>query len=315
MNIADLKKPFPVDKVSFRVGSTNQKAVARQTGNERAVPTKGIGLAYIDARDVMERLDEVCGPQNWQALYPHANGKTSCKIGINVTAGMVSVNQDGVRNVEQWVWKENGAGDTDVEGEKGAFSDAFKRAAVLWGIGRYLYDMPNTWVDLDETGRKFTPGAMKQLQKALAELSAGKQPVINTRDNVRLVSEINQLLTPAAAKAWWKDNEAAILSLPQEQQEEVDEQFQSRLKQCEDGDATPGTFKWGSVGEGRAWVKDDFQPKLAACQSLIAISNLVAANNMRIEALTGMANGVSDKQRLKDQIEEKRATFNVTEAG
>ena len=95
MNIADLKKPFPVDKVSFRIGSRTQDK------------SKGIGLAYIDARDVMERLDEVCGPHYWQALYPHANGKTSCKIGIKIPAG----------NGEEaeWVWKENRAGDRDWE--------------------------------------------------------------------------------------------------------------------------------------------------------------------------------------------------------
>ena len=128
MNIFhELSRPFPEPKVHWRVGARTQDK------------KKGIPLAYIDARDVMERLDFVVGPQNWQAEYPFAG---CCRLGIFLSS--------------QWIWKANGAGETNVEAEKGQYSDAFKRAAVLWGIGRYLYDLPNVWVDLDQYG-KFTP--------------------------------------------------------------------------------------------------------------------------------------------------------------
>lgn len=124
-----LAAPFDADQVSWRVGSTN------------ADKTKGLALAYLDARDVMDRLDLVCGPAGWQCRYSHANGKTVCDIGIKC---------DG-----EWVWKADGAGDTDVEAEKGALSDAFKRSAVRWGIGRYLYGLGNTWVELEPAGRSY----------------------------------------------------------------------------------------------------------------------------------------------------------------
>jgi hypothetical protein len=123
MDFDKLRAPFPPERVSWRVGSTT------------ADKKKGMALAYIDARDVMQRLDDVCGPGGWQNTYPHANGKTVCAIGIKVG--------------EDWIWKSNGAGDSDVEAEKGALSDAFKRAAVLWGIGQYLYDLDSPWVTLD----------------------------------------------------------------------------------------------------------------------------------------------------------------------
>lgn len=122
-----LKAPFPPDRISWRVGAT--------TSDKK----KGIALAYIDARDVMQRLDEVCGGGNWQNDYPHAGQKTVCRIGILIN--------------DQWVWKSNGAGDTDIEADKGALSDAFKRAGVLWGIGQYLYDLDALWVTLEERGR------------------------------------------------------------------------------------------------------------------------------------------------------------------
>jgi len=118
----------------------------------------------------MERLDGVCGPGNWQALYPHANGKTSCKIGIRVEP----------ETFDGWVWKENGSGDSDVEAEKGAFSDSFKRAAVLWGIGRYLYDVENIWVEIEPYGRSYKiknpndPKLKAALEKAAKGIRAVK---------------------------------------------------------------------------------------------------------------------------------------------
>lgn len=122
-NLADLKKPFLPDLIDWRIGSTTKDK------------SKGMALAYIDARTVMQRLDEVCGPENWQCDYPHAAQKTVCRIGIRIN--------------NEWIWKANGAGDSDIEAEKGALSDAFKRAAVLWGIGQYLYDLESPWVALD----------------------------------------------------------------------------------------------------------------------------------------------------------------------
>lgn len=153
----DLKKlaePFPVDQIEWRVGSTNAK-------KNNGKPTKGIGLAYINARHVIHRLNDVCGEGNWQNKHPHANGKTSCAIGIKVG--------------DEWIWKENGAGDSDVEAEKGAFSDSFKRAAVLWGIGTYLYDMPNKWVPLDEWGH-LTNESIAILEGELKKLIKSKFP-------------------------------------------------------------------------------------------------------------------------------------------
>lgn len=123
-----LKRPFDPKLISWRTGATSSDK------------TSAIALAYIDARDVMQRLDDVLG-LDWQCRYTHADKKTICEIGIYI---------DG-----QWIWRAGGAGDTDVEAEKGALSDAFKRAAVLFGIGRYLYSLPNKWVPIKPQGRSF----------------------------------------------------------------------------------------------------------------------------------------------------------------
>jgi hypothetical protein len=150
MKIEKLFDPFPPERISWRFGHVDKEKM------------EGRALAYIDARDVMQRLDEVCGPANWQCRYPHAGQKTVCEIGIRI---------DG-----EWIWKSNGAGDTDVESEKGALSDAFKRAAVLWGIGQYLYDIDSPWLDAQPQGRSFAvkknPNNQVKINKALGTLSS-----------------------------------------------------------------------------------------------------------------------------------------------
>ena len=86
-------------------------------------------VAYIDARDVMDKLDEVCSPENWQDKYEVVNGQLFCSIGIYDV------------NSKQWVWKSDTGTESQTEKEKGHVSDAFKRAAVKWGVGRFLYSL------------------------------------------------------------------------------------------------------------------------------------------------------------------------------
>lgn len=123
-----LKEPFPPEKVRWRIGKGGQ-------GEEKPV------LAYIDARDVMERLDDVVGTENWQDEYRETpSGRVLCQLGL-----CLNLPGDGETRPE-WIYKSDGAGSTGFEGEKGGISDAFKRAAVKWGIGRYLYDVKAPWV-------------------------------------------------------------------------------------------------------------------------------------------------------------------------
>jgi hypothetical protein len=84
-------------------------------------------VAYIDARDVMNRLDEVVGVGNWQDDYRVINDQLFAGIGILIN--------------NQWVWKWDTGTESQTEKEKGIVSDSFKRAAVKWGVGRFLYDL------------------------------------------------------------------------------------------------------------------------------------------------------------------------------
>lgn len=160
-----LAAPFPPEQVSFRVGSTNKKKFQEKQTDKR----KGQVLCFLDARDVMRRLNDVCGPENWQNRYvPMPNGTACCEIGIRLGG--------------EWVWKANGAdmlpdrdtADAREMAAKGAYSDGFKRAAVLWGVGTYLYDMDAPWVELDEWWG--IPDAALPKLRAMLERKGGNAP-------------------------------------------------------------------------------------------------------------------------------------------
>ena len=95
-------------------------------------------LLYQDARCAMNILDSMLGPMAWQREYYEAAGLLFCKIGI----------YDSESN--QWLWKSDTGSKSNIEEDKGLASDAFKRAAVAWGIGRELYTAPRITIDLTE---------------------------------------------------------------------------------------------------------------------------------------------------------------------
>lgn len=82
-----------------------------------------ICVPYLDARQVQQRLDDVVLPQNWSNTYEQESGTASISIFIN----------------NEWISKSDVGSDSKVEKEKGKASDSFKRAAVLWNIGRDIY--------------------------------------------------------------------------------------------------------------------------------------------------------------------------------
>jgi hypothetical protein len=104
--------------------------------NFNKTKTKAQCVAYIDARDVMDILDKAVGPENWQDEYKLLGDKVMGGIGIDV-------NQD-----KNFIWKWDTGTESSYEAEKGQISDAFKRAGVKWGIGRFLYDMDFKWVNV-----------------------------------------------------------------------------------------------------------------------------------------------------------------------
>lgn len=170
----------PFDKVHWR---------AQSVSNKNPNAPKAMALAFIDARDVMERFDKVCGPAGWQDYFDETpTGRVLCRISLRIE--------------DEWIAKTDGAGSTAVEGDKGGISDAFKRAAVKWGVGRYLYDMPTPWVECELYNGKFSKWT-KAGQEYLDKLARGGRPSASVAElpapkiNDAQVTELQGLLTAA----------------------------------------------------------------------------------------------------------------------
>ena len=136
MDLEMLKAPFKPEDIEWRVGRCGEK-------NGKIWCT---AFAYITARAIHDRLDEVCGMGNWQMEYREMSGGAICRIGISCPIDDLG---------HEWIWKEGGADATDFEAFKGMLSSSEKRAGVPWGIGRYLYKLDETFV---ETSQKKVKG-------------------------------------------------------------------------------------------------------------------------------------------------------------
>lgn len=133
-----LAAPFSHKALGWRAGTTGKNS------------DHGQALPYIDARNVQERLDSVVGIANWRDEYVEvlSAGKVvsvRCKLSLRLAG--------------EWITKEDAAQMDGYNSEasaemaiKGAYSDALKRAAVKFGVARYLYSFAPPWVEL-ENGR------------------------------------------------------------------------------------------------------------------------------------------------------------------
>lgn len=140
--LAKLRQPFHPSHITWKPGAVK---------GDRA-----LAMPYADLRVYMNRLDEVCG-LNWSVEYePWGNDRVICRLTIgNVTR--------------------SSTGETSKEAERGeiggtvAEAQSFKRAAAMFGLGRYLYQLPTGWADFDPGTKKFTDKAKVKLTGILMQ--------------------------------------------------------------------------------------------------------------------------------------------------
>ena len=136
-----LQAPLNKDDVEVRVGSNH--------------PTGFKMLLYKTARTDMKRLNEACGMQWANKHSVDAKGNVTCSIGI--------------KNLDEWIFREDTGSESMTEKEKGSYSDSFKRAGFRWGIGLELYDAPLIWVKTEMINKgskekpKYAPKDIKQM--------------------------------------------------------------------------------------------------------------------------------------------------------
>lgn len=129
-----LSAPFQNADIEWRVSATNHEK------------TNGLAVPYVTNRAIQTRLDDTVGIDGWHNDFVPWKGDKAQLCGISIY----------LPELKDWLTKWDGSDDTDIECVKGGLSDSMKRAAVEWGIGRYLYGMtPPLWVGIEQRGKGY----------------------------------------------------------------------------------------------------------------------------------------------------------------
>ena len=120
---AVLKRPFDDHEINWKLKTVTNNG-------------KALLLAYMDARGVRDRLDEAFGP-HWKTSYSAGpSGGVMCTL--------------SVKWQDEWISRCGIAENTNIEAVKGGASDALKRAATAFGVGRHLYDLGSTFATIQD---------------------------------------------------------------------------------------------------------------------------------------------------------------------
>ncbi len=137
---------------------------------------KGNKPKYITRTTVMNRLDEVVGPCNWWDEYTHISEHSAiCRLTIRLPDGqeLTKCDAGGAAGMAD-------SGDDD----KSIITDAFKRAAVKFGVGRYLNNGGTANLQSEpvveegqaQTGTMVPPDTQEPVQEAPESTQARAEP-------------------------------------------------------------------------------------------------------------------------------------------
>lgn len=135
--LARLAEPFEPKHLTWKPGATKAD--------------KCMALAYADLRAYMERLDEVVGTEWGCAYEPWGDNRLIARLTV---AGITRSSTGEFDTSEE----KNGNGGTIAEAQ------AFKRAAAMFGLGRFLYELPSPWVDFDPQRKRITESGLADLK-------------------------------------------------------------------------------------------------------------------------------------------------------
>ena len=241
-----LSAPFPEEEIEWKVAK-----VFKGRGIALVVP-------YISARSVMDRLDEVVGPDGWSfdfELLP--DGTVKGKLTV---LGVTKCDRGDI-------------GGEDSTGTKGSTSDALKRCGVLFGIGRYLYRAPRQYLKYDEKAEKLLekPKLPQELLPKRSQESPPENPKEPPTEEVRndvavsleaLLEQIDHLQNPLEAKEWGRQVAEQVHRLPQDAQEAIRDAYQVKMKEFAEALKKEVEELW-DVEAAKEWEEDN-TPRIEA---------------------------------------------------
>lgn len=141
--LTELNKPFHPSRVTWR-----PKAL---TG----MKDKALAETHVDVRAYQNRLDETCG-MDWSVSYLPWDDRIICHL----TIGGVTRSSTGEADNDA---------ERECRGAAAAEEQAFKRACAMFGLGRYLYNLPTVWMEYDVEQERFTEKAKVRLHGVITQ--------------------------------------------------------------------------------------------------------------------------------------------------
>ena len=230
-----LQAAFDPKDVDFRV----QGRASEQTGKAQVI-------AYIDARAVQDRLDSVVGPGAWAFDWTPV---VVDKGEVMVAKGTITIHG---------VAKSDAGSASNFEQSLGAVSHCFKRTAVQWGVGRYLYNLPMNWVPVEKNGR-IPDATLRELrsklprpdgQQATQQATQQRQAPATTATTLAPVATPDEPPATAPAPAPKSSKQDAIDRLAELRQQQAPAQRQHELAE------SLRKQDYGTVATARTFLTD-----------------------------------------------------------
>lgn len=180
---AALSAFFPMESLIFKVGAKTEDK------------SKGKVIIFLNSVSVRQRLNSVLGPANWKTEVEFSAVGVRCRLCVRFSSG------------GEWIWREDVShlhGDITNNWEreyalKQGASDAFNRAAVQFGVGEYLYAIPDQWVPIRD-GKYWISGKEPKL--------ASEYLPKNDKSSAKIATKPEAPASPEEAKAVSNDEPA-----------------------------------------------------------------------------------------------------------
>ncbi|MHB8412543.1 MAG: Rad52/Rad22 family DNA repair protein [Candidatus Acidiferrales bacterium] len=138
-----LAEPFDPRVVKWVVTATTSGTSGKK---------RGLVAPYADPRAYIDRLNVLFTPAGWTNEYDFEviqNCPRKTREGVSTSVKVMVVCRVTIHGIgthagtgEEWAGDDNAVTGSDAQ--------AFKRACACFGLGRYLYSVPQLWVDLDD---------------------------------------------------------------------------------------------------------------------------------------------------------------------
>jgi hypothetical protein len=187
--LSQLSVPFPSGLIEWKPQAT--------TPDKK----RALAAAYVDLREYEDRLDQV---------YPEWSSSVQFMVSGDKVAAVVSLTLDGVTRVN--------VGEANLSDENAytsAYAQGFKRACSSFGLGRYLYRLPQVWCDYDEKRRAIigapeVPGWARHPDELAMDAALASRPTVKPDPK----EEVDENPAPAPAKPAPTPEPVATISNP-----------------------------------------------------------------------------------------------------